>query len=161
MAMRSVRAIGLLFAYFVGATALSADEPKGDAVKKEMDKLQGVWVWRAHEQEGKENNSERAEATSRGQLHTVKGNKWETKYKFGDKVYTFSGTVKIDPTTTPKSIDFTFDNTPNAGKTMKGVFEVDGNELRLCWGQVGKDDRPKTVRTKKGSAETVQLYKRQ
>ena len=48
--------------------------------------------------------------------------------------------VALDPTTTPKTITFEFAAGALKGQRRHGVYEVAGNELRLCYGPV---ERPK------------------
>src|SRR5947209_8618467 len=128
--MSSIRTLSVWLACLAGSSVMAAGGPKEDAVKKDLDKLQGIWAWRATEIEGKENNSERAQAVAGNAVHTVKGDKWKTEMVIFGTRASYSGSIKIDPSSTPKKIDFTYDKSgPNAGKTMLGIYEVDGDNL--------------------------------
>ena len=50
-----------------------------------------------------------------------------------------------------------FTNDPN--QAQPGVYSVDGDKLRLCWGEIGKA-RPKKLTTKRGDQWTVHLYEK-
>jgi uncharacterized protein (TIGR03067 family) len=48
--------------------------------------------------------------------------------------------IALDPTTTPKSITFEFAEGPLKGQKRHGIYELAGNELKLCYGPI---DKPK------------------
>ena len=47
-------------------------------------------------------------------------------------------TVALDPTTSPKTVTFEFAAGPLKGQKRHGIYEVAGNELKLCYGPVEK-----------------------
>jgi uncharacterized protein (TIGR03067 family) len=53
--------------------------------------------------------------------------------------------VALDSTTGPKSITFEFADGPLKGQKRHGIYEVAGNQLKLCYGPV---DRPKPTEFK-------------
>ena len=102
---------------------------------------------------------------------------WETKNVGGTGaagVYTLDPNKKLKeidlaweasawPPYMPKGIDAAWENGPhekNFGKTQPGVYAVDGDKLRMAWGEVGKD-RPTSLTTKRGDKWTIHLYERQ
>lgn len=71
---------------------------------------------------------------------TVKGNEmiW-TGVSIGDVKVSFA----VDPTKSPKQIDFTFLDGPNKGQKCLGVYELKGESLWVCVQDPGgKGDRP-------------------
>lgn len=138
--------------------------PKSTVVGTDLDKLQGAWVWRAFERAGQEYNSPFHKALANGEVLTFEGDKLQKQMMLPgtNDTVTIPGTVKIDPTTAPKNIDFTLNNpgAPAHGKTTKGVYELNGDTLRLAWATGDKDDRPKSVGTKAGDNIGVNIYMR-
>jgi uncharacterized protein (TIGR03067 family) len=70
-----------------------------------------------------------------------------------------SGVGKIDPAKSPKTLDITPADGPNKGKTLLGIYELKGDELRVCWSEPGKD-RPADFTSKEGSGRIFITYKR-
>lgn len=143
---------------------IAADEPQDDAVKKELEKLQGTWVWLATEVKGGQDNSEvflKLTKASGNATFTVKGNKWTREWETLEGMpFSYPGTVTIDPTMTPKKIDFTFD-----GKKMIGIYELNGDTLRLAWGAFGAVDvdereRPKELKYAEDNKFLIYIYER-
>lgn len=48
--------------------------------------------------------------------------------------------VSLDPTTSPKSIFFEFKEGPLKGQRRHGIYELAGNQLKMCY---GPNDKPK------------------
>jgi uncharacterized protein (TIGR03067 family) len=73
------------------------------------------------------------------------------KEKEGDKggkprVYRVAlANVELDPTTSPKSITFVVADGPFKGQRRHGIYELAGNQLRLCY---GPSERPKPTEFK-------------
>jgi len=59
----------------------------------------------------------------------------------GDELF-FKAKVTIDPTKTPKTIDYEMKEGVNAGKTQLGIYEFEGDKFRSCFAAPGAD-RPK------------------
>jgi len=64
---------------------------------------------------------------------------------------------KIDPKS--KGIEVTFLNGLDQEKTFYGVYELKGDDLKVCWGE-SKDKRPTALSTKKGSGTLLLILKR-
>jgi uncharacterized protein (TIGR03067 family) len=57
---------------------------------------------------------------------------------------------KMDPTDYPKTIDLTPDRGRAKGKALKGIYELDGNPLKICYVSAAtkepeKAERPKAI----------------
>jgi uncharacterized protein (TIGR03067 family) len=127
------------------AALLRADDaPKGD---KDLD---GDWEVVSAIQDGKEQPP-----PDRKQLVSVMGEK--IVFKDGDETHT--GALKLDPTKTPRTFDLTPDDGPEKGKTTRGIYEIKGDEMRVCHGDAGAD-RPKEFASKQGSGLALVTLKR-
>ena len=42
------------------------------------------------------------------------------------------GILTVDPAASPKTIDVEFSKGPSRGTTMRGIYELDGDLLKLC-----------------------------
>ncbi len=72
---------------------------------------------------------------------------------------TLRATVKADAGKTPRWIDVTYENGPDKGKTIRGLYEVKGDTLRLCHGDATKA-RPAVMASKEGSGYNIGNWKR-
>jgi uncharacterized protein (TIGR03067 family) len=69
------------------------------------------------------------------------------------------GKYKLDTSKTPYLLDVTPEEGADKGKTMKGLCEIKGDEMRGCFTLDGKD-RPKELASKAGSGMMLVTYKR-
>ena len=67
--------------------------------------------------------------------------------------------IKIDATKTPKAIDIIDTEGAAKGKPARGIYEIKGDELRICVADAGKD-RPTEFPAKEGTGWTVLTFKR-
>src|SRR5207253_6260991 len=70
------------------------------------------------------------------------------------------GNFKIDPTKKPKQSEATYTEGELKGKTVLGIYEVDGDNMRICSALPGKD-RPTEFSSKEGSGHALITYKRE
>jgi len=135
----------------LAAGLLVAAAPNDDA-KNDLKKLEGTWVLASGENDGKKIS---ADTLKTGQLmidgdkHTVKVS--DTTYK---------GTHKLDPSSKPKTIDITDTEGPFKDKTVLGIYELDGDEFKICYAAPGKD-RPKDFSAKEGTGYHCHIWKRE
>jgi uncharacterized protein (TIGR03067 family) len=122
----------------------------GDAAKEELDKFQGEWVLASGERDGKETPAEDAQKM----LRVVKGDQY-TLLRDGKEVA--KGTLKLDPTKKPKTIDVL--RAAEGSKPMLGIYELEGDTQRVCFGAPGKD-RPTEFSAKAGSGNLLSVWKR-
>jgi uncharacterized protein (TIGR03067 family) len=122
---------------------VAADSSKDDAAKKDQDKFQGTWKVQNARLNGKD--------VPPGLLA-----RWRVVIA-GDKVTIQNGmrdqsfTIVLDPSQKPAAIDFD-------GKA-KGIYQLKGNFLKLCWAKAG-NDRPTKFASKPGSDTVLLLLKR-
>ena len=79
--------------------------------------------------------------------------------KASDKVVE-QGTYRVDPSKTPRTIDFAIKVGPDAGKRQLGVYAVDGETLTLCVSEAGSDERPASLTPKADSPAMTFVMKR-
>src|SRR5438128_12313149 len=133
----------------IAATIIAADNPKDDAVKKDLDKLKGTWLATSYVKDAKpapEPDLKMMKLVIAGDQVTF------TKGKDLRKA-----TYKLDPTQKPKAVDIVMVDGPDKGKTLQGIYEIRVDELKTCLAILDKP-RPKEV-----SANTVlimQTWKR-
>ena len=103
---------------------LGADNPKGEA-KKDQDKLQGEWTLESGTREGTEIPEDIAKSLKR----TIKDDGFSVTR---DGQALNKGTFKLDPSKKPKAIDFITTEGPGKGTKALMLYELKGDELRLC-----------------------------
>jgi len=132
------------------ATLLVAGEaPTEDAARKELEKLQGTWQLVSAETDGKKVPEDRVKMIKlviKGNTHTV---------FFGDDPVAKDIAFKIDPTKMPKQSD---DTLPD-GKTIRGIYELDGDMLKSYVAGIDKE-RPTEFTSKAGTGNTLRVFKR-
>ena len=69
------------------------------------------------------------------------------------------GTVKRDETKPPKTMDISGTKGPNEGKTFLTIYELKGDELKVCYDLSGKS-RPTEFATKPKTALFLVTYRR-
>ena len=71
----------------------------------------------------------------------------------------YFGKWKLDPGKSPAHLDFTYEDGPAKGTTLKGVYKFEGDTLTVCFGGFGKD-RPTEFASKAGSGTILIVQKR-
>jgi uncharacterized protein (TIGR03067 family) len=122
--------------------------PTVDPPKTDVDRFQGTWV------------------VSRVEIHgKVQPKSFTIRVEFDDnrllaKVGTrppeLKGTFKLDPGRTPKAYDLT----TVEGTTVRGIYELDGDTLKVCLSAPG-DERPTAMETGPDDDRTFIVYKRE
>jgi uncharacterized protein (TIGR03067 family) len=126
-----MRKIAILLAFICLA---AADNPREEAAKKDLEKMQGTWTMAALEVDGKQV----PEAKLQGTTLLIKDNKYIVQLK-GQK---FETVFQLDPTKKPKEIDMTFAEGANKDKVHKGIYSLEGDTFKLCRGQQPDRERP-------------------
>jgi uncharacterized protein (TIGR03067 family) len=143
--LRRTLTASLAIALFMPILLRADDAPKGDK------DLEGDWVLVSHVYDGKESPP----AAVKDTVLTFQGDGAITNTGGGLE----KAAVKADPTRSPKEIDVTPKEGRDKGKTFAGVYEVKGDELRVCSSQPGKE-RPTELLSKAGSGWTLMILKR-
>jgi uncharacterized protein (TIGR03067 family) len=142
--------IGMLatvVAALLGVIAQAQDAAKKNAdIKKDMDSLQGTWLAVSAEREGEKAPAER-----------VKG----IKLVFKDDVVTHrqENKYELDPTQSPKTIDLRPVESADEEKTIKGIYEIKGDDLTVCVSLPG-GKRPTEFASKPGSGAALIVLKK-
>jgi uncharacterized protein (TIGR03067 family) len=118
-------------------------------VEKELNRLQGVWDFVETEWEGKRTKE------GPGKTRTFKGDEMIDETEGAAKL-TRRGTVTIDPTRSPKTLDFLVSGAK--GPPVKYAYELKGDTLTFC-ARLGVNDYPKQI-TGKGEGQFMEVYKR-
>ncbi len=121
-----------LLAVLVVGLVLAADEkPKADDIK---DKLKGTWTVVAMERDGQKAPEDAVKDTTL----TFDGDKATFKQR-GD---TKTGTFKLDAAQKPPHLDITPDD--GGKKTMKMIYQLDGDTLKIYGAKNDEGERPKS-----------------
>ena len=140
----------------VAAGGPSAEPGKEDAAAKDLAKLQGKWMLVAEDFDGK---------VTRYGMGAVIGFDKEVEIEYdGDGGVAVKSSVKLDPAQSPKAIDLTITFIPifprQKGKTLRGIYQLAGDELKMAFPYAPYRERPKEFKTEKGAHFTVVTYKR-
>jgi uncharacterized protein (TIGR03067 family) len=152
IAMRS-RLLVVAIGTILGGVGLlgAADDAKQKAIKEDFVKMTGTWKVIYAENDGKK--------VPKKDLKTMrliqKGPKWT--FEGGDE--DVAGVDKIDPTQKPKTSDSTLTKGADKGKTILGIYELDGDTFKACWADPGRE-RPKEFATKPNSGQHYLILKR-
>jgi uncharacterized protein (TIGR03067 family) len=116
--------------------------------KKDEDAIRGVWLAAEAELGGNKFPDD--------QRKSIKLELKDGKYTLGvDK-----GTIKLDPSAKPKTLDVVGTDGPNKGKTIPAIYELDGDTLKVCYDLGGKA-RPTEFKTAAGTKQFLVVYKRE
>jgi uncharacterized protein (TIGR03067 family) len=67
--------------------------------------------------------------------------------------------ITLDPSKTPKTIDYEVIDGPTKGKTHLGIYELDGETFKSCFAAPG-EDRPTDFTSKSGDRRTASEWKK-
>jgi uncharacterized protein (TIGR03067 family) len=135
----------------VAAAALSL--ATDDTSMSELEKYQGTWVLVSEEFEGKKVPAEELAAGLKELSHTVEGD----KVRFTSNGKDRSATVRLDPSSSPKTYDLLRDD---GLRSLKGIYTWDGDNIKIC---VTDDQgvRPTEFRTGPENKNRIRVWKRQ
>jgi len=145
-----------MFSVLVAAVlcgAAFASERSGAAEKEDKDFIQGTWRMIEWQRPGQETLHAGPTVYFEGNhLYFLRKNEFT---KDMDRVNLTE--FHLDPGKTPKQIDLVQLDGPNKGKTFKGIYELTGDQLRVC---VNDEDhlaseRPTEFKTDGGRAVVV------
>jgi uncharacterized protein (TIGR03067 family) len=134
---------------------LCGADAKDDAVSKELKQFVGDWVMVSGEREGQKLPDEQVKASKI--TWKDKDVVVVTPHQSKDPI---KGTTTVDPTKSPKQMDWVRSAGPDAGKTFQAIYEFIGpDQYRVCFAPAGKD-RPKEFTTKAGTGHMLHVWKR-
>lgn len=142
--------IPLLFA--VGFL-VAADEPKSDANKKDLERLQGDWAAVSMMRDGEKVPDDDVQSLFR----TMKGDQY-TVFLFKKAIG--KGTFKIDARKKPKTIDLLSASAAAKDQPILGIYDFDGDAWKVCYANPGKE-RPADFAAKEGSGHTLAVWERE
>jgi uncharacterized protein (TIGR03067 family) len=134
----------ILLAWGLGVLLLAGLAVAGEG-KDDQSKIQGAWKG---EFDGKKIAFEFAK------------DKFSVKFSDGNKDIVFKGTVKLDPKKKPKEMDLMIEEGKDfGGQTSRAIYDLDGDTLKWCANEPGKEERPKVFPDKEGeNNERGHLY---
>ena len=147
----------LLAALFVGCLVATAGllsaayAPADKAATKEYARIEGTWNLVSLQMDGKK----MPEKSFKGTQLICKGR----DFTFVQGKESLKGTFKVDVSKTPRQMDATFTNGPEAGKTALCIFELTDDTYRICVALVGKP-RPTAFASKAGTGHVLEVFKR-
>lgn len=121
-----------------------------DAARKDLAQLEGKWSMLTGIADGQDMPQELAKNMKR----TFKGN--ELVVTMGDQTF-FKARVSIDPSKTPKTIDYDMLEGSTKGKKQLGVYELKDGVFKSSF---AKPDAPRPTDFKPGVGVTVSTWKR-
>jgi len=130
-----------------------------DDAPKDLAKLQGTWSIVSAERSGEKLPEEPAKKMR----VVIKENTLTVQEGEGPKAGGEKAAFKVNPATKPKSLDITpakRDGSKIEKKTVLGIYELDGDTLKLCWRKEG-GERPAKFATEPKSGLVLFVLKRQ
>jgi uncharacterized protein (TIGR03067 family) len=145
--MRTTLLLGLAAVTILPAWA--ADTP---AIKKDLAALQGEWSMVS----GSADGYPMPDAMLGQSKRVCKGD--ETTVAVGGQLF-MKAKFTIAPSKKPKTIDYQMIDGPTKGKTQLGIYELEGDTLKSCFGPAG-GERPADYTSKPGDGRTLSVWKR-
>lgn len=115
------------------ATFASDDDAKGEAIKKDRNRIQGTWQATSLTINGNKAKDEDAK-----KITVVNGDDCTWIVRSEGKEIS-KGTSTFDPTKKPKTIDFTPTEGGGKGDQFFGIYQLGRNTRKLCLAPSGKN----------------------
>lgn len=146
--------IRALIALTAGSMLLATAVLKADDdAKKDLQALDGTWTIDKLTQDG----TAAPAATLKQFSMTVKDGKY-TLSMDGKELET--GTIKLDPSKKPKTIEFDISSGQDKGKTQLGIYELKDDTFTFCMSHPGAKERPSELASTKESRTILTVAKR-
>ena len=149
--MNTIRNAVLLIGLTVTAVSFAGDK-ENQAVKKDLAQLQGEWSMLSGTADGYPIPAEMLPNFRR----VCKGD--ELTATVGGQLV-MKAKITVDASQKPKTIDYRVIDGPTKGKKLLGIYEVDGDTMRSCFGSPGAE-RPTDFTSKAGDKRTSTVWKR-
>jgi len=147
--MKTIRIVFLIG--LAAATLAPVRAEENEAVKKDLAQLQGEWSMVS----GSADGQPMPEPMRKQMKRTCKGD--ETTTTSAGNVF-FKARITIDPSKKPKTIDYVMTDGFTKGKKQLGIYEVEGDTFRSCFGKPGAE-RPTDFTSKPGDGRTLSVWK--
>jgi uncharacterized protein (TIGR03067 family) len=148
-------AVLAIVSLYAGVRSPAADgSVNEEAVAKELQAFKGTWRLSFKEEDGKKFGEEEIK-----DVITTNDESGKVSVRRGGKLFN-EGTVKLDPTKTPKTIDVTFIGCERKGQMVLGIYEIESDAFRVCVARPGAE-RPAEFSAKAGSGCTLIVYTRE
>jgi uncharacterized protein (TIGR03067 family) len=118
---------------------------------EQLEKMEGAWSVASAQEGGKEQTDEKSKKLS----IVIKGDTFSFVFKGQPK--TLDMKLKLDPSAKPAMVDLI--STVREGQVALGIYELQGEGLRICWARNGKA-RPDGFSTKPGDDRIFLTLKR-
>jgi uncharacterized protein (TIGR03067 family) len=143
-------------AFLIGLAAValsSAWAEENEAVKKDMGQLQGEWSMVSGSADGQPMPAQMVKQMKR----VCKGD--EATTTMAGQLY-IKAKITLDPSKKPKTIDYQMTGGFTTGKKQLGIYEVEGDSFKSCFGKPGAE-RPTDFTSKPGDGRTLSAWKRE
>ena len=152
ISLRRINMRGAGLAMVAVGLLLGAGQPKQPEAKDPAEQLQGGWHMVMLLASGEETP---AQETKGGELVVL-----DDVYRSKLGATAEASTFKIDATQSPKAIDFTFTSGFSKGKTIKGIYKIEGDDLTICRGLSPETARPEQFAAPVDSDLVLVVWKR-
>ena len=133
--------------------APAADDAKHEAIRKDHLAIEGTWKAVSIEING---TAIPAGDVAKIRIENGRDGEWTVLV---DGAEVAEGTSTIDPTVTPKTIDFKITRGNDAGRETYGIYELTDTTRRLCIAEAGRP-RPADFSCPAGSGRTLAVFER-
>jgi uncharacterized protein (TIGR03067 family) len=136
-----------------GVASAAAQEPNDKGAKEELAKLEGTWRLVSGETDRRKVPQEDIKDVSmviRGDRATVSEGK-----------QTSQAGIRVNAAAKPKQIDTKYLSGPEKGFTALGIYELDGDTLRICHTSKATTKRPEKFETAENSRLVLAVWKRE
>jgi uncharacterized protein (TIGR03067 family) len=134
-----------------GAQAKASNGSRSAAAEAELKRFEGTWLYLEVVTDGKPVPEE----SFKGSRLVLAGEEFTLK----ESDATYRGTYTVDPTVKPKTLDVTFSDGPEAGKTIKGIYDLTGDRCKVCIA-LGDQPRPTEFASPPGGGYALEVLKR-
>src|SRR5579872_3776408 len=136
--------------WIIPAALALAALPSVMAQEGELQKLQGIWNIVSLEVNGQKTNA------APGSRVLIEGDRFSSQGMGAE----YDGTIEVDPSVTPKALTFHFTGGPEKGNSSLGIYELNGDDLRICITTRG-DVRPAAFASPVNSGLALEVLKHQ
>jgi uncharacterized protein (TIGR03067 family) len=116
----------------------------------DRDQMQGVWLVESLQEDGRAAPDEKAVTEV-----VIKENQFIVKY--ATLQHEAINNFRLDGSKEPKGLDII---TPELGRPLLGIYQLEGDTLRICWSSTPGGQRPDAFATKVDSGRRLAVLKR-